>query len=78
MSLLPINQKSLLETFISYRLKCKINNESHQFHQEVQNKYKFLREYEFNLQRENLEKMKIDRELDRQKYIEMKQLQQHL
>lgn len=72
------NKNNFLKTNSFNRLKCKIDNEFHQYHQEVQDKNAFLREYEFHLQRENLEKLKIDRELDRQKYVEMKQLQQHL
>lgn len=60
------------------RLKLKLANETQKQQQEVRDKYEALRELEFRSQRDNLERMKIDRELDRQKMVERKQLQQHL
>lgn len=33
---------------------------------------------EFNVQRMNLDRLKIDRETERQKYVELKRLQQHM
>lgn len=62
----------------SNRLKYKLNAEMNEYQQEIKDNYELQRKYEFNLRRENLEKMRIDRELDRQKFVEMKQLQQHL
>lgn len=60
------------------RLKCKFDEEMSKYHQEIQDECEFHRKNQFKMRLENLEKMRIDRELDRQKFVEMKQLQQHL
>lgn len=37
-----------------------------------------LREQELQTQMDNLERLKIERELDRKKFVEHKQMQQHV
>lgn len=49
-----------------------------EYRKELNLKEDMEREYEFEMRRKELEKMKINRELDRQKFIESKLMQQHL
>ncbi|XP_055320232.1 trichohyalin-like [Sitodiplosis mosellana] len=60
------------------RLHIQTANETLGYQQEIHNKYNMLREQEVRTQIENLDRLKIQRELDRQKFVEHKQIQQHV
>lgn len=60
------------------RLKIQLANEEQEYHHEIDDKYKMQRQFEINEHHKNLDKLRMERELDRQKYIEFKQLQQQL
>lgn len=69
----------LLKAILSeHRLHTQIANETLRYQQEICEKYNLLREQELQAKKENLERMKIERELDRQKFVENKQIQQHM
>lgn len=53
-------------------------NEAEKYRQEIDEKYQIQRESEVNEQRRNMERLRMHREQDRQKYIETKQLQQQM
>lgn len=60
------------------RLKIQLANEEREYFHEINEKYKMECEFEINEQCKNLERLRMERELDRQKYIEVKQLQQQM
>lgn len=53
-------------------------NETHQYQVEIMDKCMMLRQQARRAEIDQLERMKIERELDRKKFIELKQMQQHL
>lgn len=59
------------------RLKSQVADESLNYQQEIQKKYQMLRELQLQSEVDALQRLKIDRELDRQKFVELKKLQQH-
>lgn len=61
-----------------FRLNIQLANEEQEYHHEIDEKYKMQRQFEINVEHKNLERLHMERDLDRQKYIEIKQLQQHL
>lgn len=68
-----------IQTFyIGFRLKDQIADETTKYHQEIANKQTMIRECESKMQRQSLDKLQMERELERQKFIEIKQLQQYL
>lgn len=61
-----------------HRLKIQLANEEQNYYLEINEKYKMQRKLAINEQQMDLERLRIERELDRQKYIEIKQLQQQM
>lgn len=61
-----------------HRLMNKFDHEIYHYYDEIQRKRTALCEEEFNLRRQNLDRMRIDCETERQKFIELKRLQQHM
>lgn len=59
-------------------MKYQFDNEIYHYYEEIKKKQADLQEEEFNLQRKNLERMRIDSETERQQFIELKRLQQHM
>lgn len=60
------------------QLKIQLSNEEQMYYREINEKYKMQREFEIDEQRKDLERLRMERELDRQKYTKMKQLQQQM
>lgn len=60
------------------RLKLQFDDEIYKYYREIKEKQAMLCDEEFNVQRMNLDRLKIDRETERQKYVELKRLQQHM
>lgn len=60
------------------RLKTQLAHEERGYVHEINEKYKIEREFEIDEQCKNLERLRMERESDRQKYIEYKQLQQQM
>lgn len=59
-------------------MKIQLANEEQEYYHEIDKKYKMQRQFEMNVQQKDLERLRMERELDRQKYIETKQLQQQM
>lgn len=53
-------------------------NETYRYQQEIRDKYAMLHEEARREKMDQLQRTKIERELDRQKFVELKQMQQHL
>lgn len=60
------------------RLKIQLANEERKYSHEINEKYRMEREFEIDEQCKNLQRLRMERELDGQKYIEIKQLQQQM
>lgn len=69
---------ALFTVFSCHRLHIQTANENLEYQKEIHDKYNMLRDQEIQAQIENLERLKIERELDRQKFVEHKQIQQHV
>ena len=68
----------LFIVFSCHRLHIQTANENLEYQKEIYDKYNMLRDQEIQAQIENLDRLKIERELDRQKFVEHKQIQQHV
>lgn len=60
------------------RLRIQLANEEREYFAEINEKYRMQREFEISEQCKSLERLRMEREMDRQKYIEMKRLQQQM
>lgn len=60
------------------RLKGQLANEEQKYYTEINEKYKWHRETEMKEQCKGLERLRMERDADRQKYIETKQIQQQM
>lgn len=68
-----------IETFtICPRLQDQLADEYTKYQREILHKQRMIRECEFRMQKQHLDKLQNERELERQKFVELKQLQQHL
>lgn len=61
-----------------HRLQTQLANEIREYQREVYEKQQFLHDEDVRRQIDSLARLEIDRELDRQKFIERKQLEQHV
>lgn len=59
-------------------MKSQLADETYEYLQEINNKFEMLNENEVYVRRENLKKIAVDREMENKRYINLKQLQQHL
>lgn len=60
------------------RLRIQLANEEQRYYHEIDEKYKVQRDSEINEQRKHLERLRMECDLDRQKYIKIRQLQQQM